>query len=273
MSNEVFPQFPGLGWGAKKTPVFTTNIQKSSIKTETRISYHDTPMYRWKLPLEFLRDDPNSQSPVGDEAEYKTLMNFFLARKGAFESFLYKDPTDNAVIDQQFGIGDGMTKSFQLSRVIMGDFSEPVHNVEAIQSITVNGFEVYAPDPPREVLAYGYSWNEVDDSYESIQNIYTSADESGDYLLTYGTSWNEITDAYEHMQVLEQKTASQGCSIGATGIVTFLSAPPSNAVLRWTGGFYYRVRFDGDELDFEAMMDRFWESQDVEIYGALQNKV
>ncbi len=208
MSNAVFPEFSGLAWGARKTPVFTTNIQKAPTKAETRISYHDTPMYRWKIPLEFLRDDPDSQSPVGDEAEYKTLMNFFLARKGAFESFLYKDPSDNAVTNQQFGSGDGTTTSFQLSRQIMGDFSEPLHNIEAVTEVTING----------------------------------------------------------------STTGTEG-SLGETGIWTFLAAPPSDAVLRWTGTFYFRVRFDGDELDFETMMDRFWESQEVGLYGALQNKV
>ena len=230
MSNALFPEFSGLEWGAKKTPVFTTNIQKALTKAETRISYHDTPMYRWKIPLEFLRDDPDSQSPVGDEAEYKTLINFFLARKGAFESFLYKDPSDNAVTDQQFGTGDGTTTSFQLSRQIMGDFSEPVHNIDALQSITING-------SPGEVIAYGTTWNETNDTYESVQSNHAIG------------------------------------SVSSTGVFTFLSPPPSDAVLRWTGTFYFRVRFDGDELDFETMMNRFWESQEVGLYGALQNKV
>ena len=38
-------------------------------------------------------------------------------------------------------------------------------------------------------------------------------------------------------------------SISSTGVITFTSAPASNALLTWTGSFYFYVRFDEDTLD------------------------
>jgi uncharacterized protein (TIGR02217 family) len=38
-------------------------------------------------------------------------------------------------------------------------------------------------------------------------------------------------------------------SISATGVVTFTSAPANNAVLTWTGNFYYLCRFAEDTVD------------------------
>lgn len=48
-------------------------------------------------------------------------------------------------------------------------------------------------------------------------------------------------------------------TLGATGIVTFVSPPAGAAALTWTGSFYYRCRFDEDELVPLKFMDRWWE--------------
>lgn len=47
-------------------------------------------------------------------------------------------------------------------------------------------------------------------------------------------------------------------TLGSTGIITFTSAPAAAAVLRWSGSYYYRVRFDEDVADFEQFMDQIW---------------
>lgn len=43
--------------------------------------------------------------------------------------------------------------------------------------------------------------------------------------------------------------SSADYSIGSTGIVTFNTAPVSGVALSWTGGFYFRCRFQHDAFD------------------------
>lgn len=54
--------------------------------------------------------------------------------------------------------------------------------------------------------------------------------------------------------------ASSGYSIGATGIVTFTTAPASGVALTWDGSFYYRCRFDADSYDWKKIMSALWQS-------------
>lgn len=55
MGNAVFPALPGLKWGAKKTPVWSTNIQKSANGRELRAAYYSYPQWRFSLSFEVLR--------------------------------------------------------------------------------------------------------------------------------------------------------------------------------------------------------------------------
>ena len=48
--------------------------------------------------------------------ELRTLMGFFLQQQGAFQPFLYDDPSDDQASAQAIGIGDGGTAAFQLVR-------------------------------------------------------------------------------------------------------------------------------------------------------------
>lgn len=54
-------------------------------------------------------------------------------------------------------------------------------------------------------------------------------------------------------------------TLGANGVITFTAAPANGAALTWTGSFYYRVRFDDDELDVEQFMNRWWQSGEVSL--------
>lgn len=54
-------------------------------------------------------------------------------------------------------------------------------------------------------------------------------------------------------------------AIGATGIVTFNSAPLAGHALTWTGQFYYRCRFEVDDLDPSQYMINFWALQTLKF--------
>lgn len=124
MSSAVFPSLPGLTWGVEKTPVFRTKVQTSVNGQEIRTTYGATPTWQFSLSYEFVREGAGF-------AELQALLGFFLARKGCWDSFLYLVPDDNAVENEQVGVGDGVTTTFQLTRTWAG-ITEPVSNVNHI---------------------------------------------------------------------------------------------------------------------------------------------
>lgn len=47
--------------------------------------------------------------------------------------------------------------------------------------------------------------------------------------------------------------------------VTFATAPAFGAALTWTGQFYFRCRFEKDEITFEELMTNLWAAKSVEF--------
>ena len=89
------------------------------------------PRYKFKLSYSFLRQG-------GALNDLATLVGFFNARGGDFDSFLFTDVDDCTVTAQGFGTGDAATTQFQLVRGF-GGFVEPVFDVNSAPLIYVNG--------------------------------------------------------------------------------------------------------------------------------------
>ncbi|WP_315399083.1 DUF2460 domain-containing protein [Neisseria sicca] len=194
MGNAIFPTFPGLKWGRKKTAVWSTGTQKSASGRELRTAYYTYPQWRFSLSFEVLR----TKASVN---ELEQLAGFFNARKGSFESFLYEDPTDNAVTDQLIGnTVQGVTR-YQLVRS-MGGFIEPVLAVKERPAVKVGGV-----------------------------------------ALTYGRDYS-VTDK---------------------GVLVFNTPQTPGRPITWTGGFYFRVRFTSDTVDFENVLGSLWAAQKIEF--------
>ena len=131
MSNLVYPVLPGLTFGATKAPIWSSTVKTAASGREYRASLYGVPRYRYTLQYEFLRDQ-------AAYAELSTLLSFFNQVSGNYDSFLFTDPDDNAVTAQAFGIGDGVTRTFQLVRTL-GSFVEPVYSPQAGASIYIAG--------------------------------------------------------------------------------------------------------------------------------------
>lgn len=127
MSNVLLPTLPGLTWNTKKTPELNTGVQRSVNLSELRASFSSTPVWNFTREYELLRDDTMHN-------ELQQLLGFFLARYGAWDSWLFLDADDGAATLMSFGTGDGGTTAFQLKRS-MGVFSEAVSNIAASPSI------------------------------------------------------------------------------------------------------------------------------------------
>ncbi|WP_353426058.1 DUF2460 domain-containing protein [Neisseria gonorrhoeae] len=194
MGNAVFPTFPGLKWGRKKTAVWSTGTQKSASGREFRTAYYTYPQWRFSLSFEVLR----TKASVN---ELEKLAGFFNARKGSFESFLYEDPADNAVTDQPVGNTVQGVARYQLVRS-MGGFIEPVSAVKEWPAVKVGG----------TALAYGRDYT--------------------------------VTDK---------------------GVLVFNTPQPPGRPITWTGGFYFRVRFTSDTVDFENVLGSLWAAKKIEF--------
>lgn len=131
MSNAVFPTLPGLAWSVVRMPGWSTRVQTAVSGKETRSADWSTPSWQWELRYELLRDDATD--------ELRTLMGFFLQRQGAYDSFLFHDPDDNAVAGQIVNLAaSGTSASFQLIRSL-GGFAEPITAIDTMVAVYIDG--------------------------------------------------------------------------------------------------------------------------------------
>ena len=144
MSNVLFPKIRGLSWSIVKTPTFSTEIQESLTGREVRVQNFQNPIWEFTLTYEYLLNDPRSRDE-NEQTPLETLVGFYLARGGQFDDFLLNESDltgrleDSVYTGQPIGIGDGVTKSFQLVRNV-GGFLEAVQNpMNQTATVYVNG--------------------------------------------------------------------------------------------------------------------------------------
>jgi len=224
MSDEVFPTLPGLSWGRVRTDAFKTTVFEALSGAERRIGYRTTPKRKLQLVYEVLRS-------TRALPELETLRAFWYARRGAFDSFLFEDPSDALAVNQQFGVGDGTTTIFQLGRWCAGQF-EPVHNP---QPATLDIGRVWFP----ALGDAAWFWPELLGDWSDEASIYYPPTGSVTLL--------------------------------SNGRVQFATAPGAGLRLMWTGRYYWRARFDGDALESNELMQLLFEAKKVGMVLSLQN--
>lgn len=121
---------PGLTFSVHKRPNFKTKIVEAASGNEVRNAMMQYPRWEFELSYEFLEDSS------GAESSLKTIMGFFLARQGSFDSWLFKDPDDYLVTGGYCGEADGVTTEFPFCRT-MGEFHEKVGQVDTANTINV----------------------------------------------------------------------------------------------------------------------------------------
>lgn len=173
MSNAVFPALKGLGFPVDKEARFSTSEQVAESGRKKGIGHWLYPVWTLTLPFNYLRDGLDGYE------EMKTLMGFFLSRRGKLDSFLFDDPDDHFVTGKQLlGTGDGQTTQFQALRSF-GGFLEPVKDLKTSPAPKVylndilqesgytigylnSGLVTFTPAPGAGVTVklgdYGYYW-------------------------------------------------------------------------------------------------------------------
>ncbi len=122
MTLRLFPALPGITYPVKKTPSWSTDVQRSVSGKVSTLQHWSYPVYAIEVGYEFLRMDSAF-------AEYQDLVAFFNLAGGRANLFRFNDPDDNTATAQGIGIGDGETLEFQLVRALAGlslSWTDPV---------------------------------------------------------------------------------------------------------------------------------------------------
>ena len=144
MSTNVLPAMPGLSYPWDKEPTFKTRRQSNVSGKSIRIADWSYPMYTWTLNYSALRQGVLNS---GSWTEMSQFEGFFDSLLGGWDSFLYPDSDDNAVVGQAcvntvtgLTTGDGATKNFRLIRAF-GGFAMPVlaPNLSVTYTVYLNG--------------------------------------------------------------------------------------------------------------------------------------
>lgn len=100
MSSATFPTFPGTKVDIVRTPRWSTKILTSASGREQRVAFFDAPLYEYELSIEVLRQGNVNSSKTW--TELSTLVDFYNARKGAFDTFYFVDPADGTTRTVRF---------------------------------------------------------------------------------------------------------------------------------------------------------------------------
>lgn len=137
LSSNVYPTLPGITASVMRSPEWQTLARQTASGREFRVGLRTSPRYVFTVNYDFLRQQ-------GSYTELATLVGFFNGQGGSQTAFLYTDPIDNAVTDQLFATGDGVTTSFQLLRPL-GGFNEAVYALNGAPTIKRSGVAASTP--------------------------------------------------------------------------------------------------------------------------------
>lgn len=136
MSTPVMSNFPlSMAKGLKKNPNFDgTIIQKTAAAVgNSGVSVKPYPTWDFEFDLDNVLGNESLANSV-----ISSFMGIFMQCQGQAGLFYFLDPQDNFVSAAQFGIGDGTTTKFQLSRGINGA-TDIIQNPFGTPQIYING--------------------------------------------------------------------------------------------------------------------------------------
>lgn len=146
MSDLVYPVFPGFTFTATKSPTWHTRRQVAISGRDMAIPDFAMPVWEFTLTYSVLHDI-SFGSYTAPNTALRTFMDFFNQINGGYDTFLFDDETDDAVSEQEFGIGDGATLSFQLVRqLVSGGFVETLQAINTVTTVFDNGTPVSGSD-------------------------------------------------------------------------------------------------------------------------------
>lgn len=221
----IFPE--AISYGSRGGPKFsTTVITLASGKERRNQNWID------------VRAEYDVSHGIKDRSDMDELREFFYARRGRAHSFRFYDHADHSILNQGLGLGDGVTKDFQIYKTYSlthnpynRQITKPIDGT--VVAVTVGATEMIEVD-----------WSATLATFQANINALPLLDRPKAFGIDY-----------------------------SSGIVHFGTAPANGAQLEiGAAEFHVHTRFDTDE--FDASHD-FWETQSwdsimlLEIKGAL----
>lgn len=261
---------PGLSIEVTKTPRFRTRISEAASGNEVRYAQAEYPRWDFELSYEFLEDRALADTSL------KTIMGFFLARQGSFDSWLFKDPDDYLSVGGICGTAEGVTTEFPLCRT-MGEFNEKVGQVDTANTIKIYRSFTETRNIPAIPGPYTITVNQAASFVEDLGVAgYTRVSgppaDLGEYQV------NEDTGVYTFFSLNNGDSVNisyryevdpADYTITLPNAVVFDSAPPSGTITA-DFQFFFACRFLEDSLDFEKFADKLWNLQSVSFKSIIQ---
>jgi len=224
----LFPVLPGQGWSTHKAPAFSTLVATHVSGREVRDALYANPIWRFELTFNALDGTPNGAYGGVGLSSFESLIGLYLQCQGQFGEFLYYDPTDYSVYGQTFGVGDGSTAVFQLTRSL-GGFSEAI--VQPFAPSTPTVFQVQG-------LAANFAPNNlVNYSADFTNTVWTKSGASivGGVADPFGGAGAQTVTATSSSASVSQTQVATGANYVAslwarrrTGSGTVILADPAN---------------------------------------------
>jgi uncharacterized protein (TIGR02217 family) len=142
MAPPVLPPFNFISYPAIRRPLWKTLHQESVSGMDNPVPLWTFNRWQYELPITLL----NSKSVAFQNAlalEWQEMNAFYNQTQGSFGVFQFNDIDDNTVTNQLFGVGDGVTTKFPLTRTMTGaggfTWNEPVFAPVGTPTIFING--------------------------------------------------------------------------------------------------------------------------------------
>lgn len=279
MSNALYPvNIKGLTWTILRTPQFNTIVQKSAAGYTVTIDQSQNPIWHNVLIYEYLYGNfpsPNNIVPNQPFSDIDTLTGFFLARYGKFDDFLFPDPTFYTASGIQSGVWQPLRVFPAKSVIIDGNgHAQLVTSAAGTSGATYPAFSTTGGVTVDGTLNWtdkGYfptGWPNAPVTLPVVQ------DASGNYYSPIqrsigGLYQEDITDLVPNtLQVYVAGGATSAYTIGGPGLAVpgasymglYLSwgaAAPTQPVTA-TFNFYFRMRFEEDNQDFEQWAQQLY---------------
>ena len=281
MGSTVFPSrtLVGLAWPVLREGGYSTIVNRSASGMELRTSLYSNGLDKWTLSFAYLARGVQDPYPWS-QADYQTLMGHFRAVRGMGDSFLFDDVNDDVSQGQPClntvtlgTTGDGSTTTFQLQRQMATAvdliYDVNSNSVNSLGQSGVNGAVVTSGGS-------GYSFAYVSFSGGGGTGARGYAIVSGGsvaqvVLLSSGAGYTSApaisirgdgtgaaaTAVIAPRIYFDSALQTSGYTIGQTGVVTFGSAPPNGVAVTADLAWFWRTRYDSDQLEFSNDFQSF----------------
>jgi hypothetical protein len=141
----------GYTWPITRTPMQKTLVSTAVSGKEYRVWLQAWPRWKWKLDMGYLWDDYAASSVQGASFMFQTLAGFVNQMQGQYSNWIYFDPWDNAVVNQEClwnngtrwtNTGNGTQTVWSFFKAQNGGPVEPVQWVQSPLGSSPNGIYV-----------------------------------------------------------------------------------------------------------------------------------